>query len=277
MRKKKIRFNMKSWNVVQGVRIAGVVLGIGCCVWFSLPYVFANILNIGNVTGIMLSMLLILYMIFMPRVHRGIARLWEEAQGKGIRKLLKRTFIVCMGCGVVLIASLVVIETACMVSTNMKKPTEHATAVVLGCRVYGERPSRSMVERLQAAYEYLVKNPEAKCVVSGGQGNGEDISEAEAMYRWLVDKGIDGERIYKEDKSTSTDENIRFSKDVIVENGLNPQLAIITSEYHTYRAGIVAEKYGMEYGAVPGTTATWLFPTYYVRELYGILAEWIWG
>jgi uncharacterized SAM-binding protein YcdF (DUF218 family) len=120
-----------------------------------------------------------------------------------------------------------------------------------------------MVERLEAAYAYLVANPEAKCVVSGGQGNGEDISEAEAMRRWLVNKGIDGDRIYKEDASTSTDENIRFSKRIIENNGLNPQLAIVTSEYHTSRAGILAEKYEMEYGAVPGKTAAWLFPTYF--------------
>lgn len=56
-------------------------------------------------------------------------------------------------------------------------------------------------------------------VVSGGMGDSENISEAEAMYRWLTDKGIDESRIYKEEKSTDTDENIRFSKEVIKEKG----------------------------------------------------------
>lgn len=106
-------------------------------------------------------------------------------------------------------------------------------------------------------------------------GDSENISEAEAMYRWLTDKGIDASRIYKEENSTNTDENIRFTKELIKEQGLNENITIITSEYHTYRAGIIAEKYDLNYGAAPGKTAIWLFPTFYVRELYAILAEWI--
>ena len=173
------------------------------------------------------------------------------------------------------IATMAIVETGCMVNTCMKAPAENATAVVLGCRVYGERASLSLVERLEAAYAYLEENPEAVCVVSGGQGPGEDISEAECMYRWLVTKGIDESRIYKEEQSTSTDENIGFSKKVIEENGLEENIAIVTSEYHSYRAGIIAKENDLSFGTAPGQTAIWLFPTFYVRELYAILAEWI--
>ena len=81
--------------------------------------------------------------------------------------------------------------------------------------------------------------------------------------------------IYKEDRSTSTEQNIAFSKEVIEENALNPNIAIVTSEYHSYRAGVIAEKQEMSYGTASGQTAIWLLPTYYVRELYAILAEWI--
>jgi hypothetical protein len=56
---------------------------------------------------------------------------------------------------------------------------------------------------------------------------------------------------------------------------LNPEIAIATSEYHQYRAGRIAKALDMKYGAICGHTAFWLFPTYYVRELYGILDEWI--
>ena len=136
------------------------------------------------------------------------------------------------GCAtiVMIIAVLAVAETGCIVHANMRKPAENATAVVLGCRVYGERARLSLVERLEVAYAYLIENPEAACVVSGGQGDGENISEAECMYRWLVAKGIDKERIYKEEASTSTDENIAFSKEVIRDNSLNERIVIVTSE-----------------------------------------------
>jgi uncharacterized SAM-binding protein YcdF (DUF218 family) len=120
-----------------------------------------------------------------------------------------------------------------------------------------------------------VEHPAADCVVSGGQGDGEDISEAECMYRWLVEKGIDPSRIYKEDQSTSTEENVAFSKEVIEENGLFQKVVIISNEYHIFRAGLIADDHGLVWGAKAARTASWLFPTYYVRELYAILAEWI--
>lgn len=249
------------------LRFIGVVIGAILFLWFLLPLAVAGIMNIGNITGIVLSIFLMLYMSFLPMMNGWIASWWKE-------KIQRR---ILFGCGALImtIALLAAIETGCMINANAKAPAKNATAVVLGCRVYGERASLSLVERLEAAYEYLEENPEAVCVVSGGQGTGENISEAECMYRWLVGKGIDKGRIYKEDRSTSTEENIVFSKAVIKENNLNENIAIITSEYHSYRATVIAEKHGFSYGTAPGKTALWLFPTYYIRELYAILAEWI--
>lgn len=260
--------NMKKNSVASRIiRFIGVVVGTIAFLWFLLPFVVAGIMNIGNATGIGVSILFTIYMLFLPMIHERIRALWKRQKMKWV----------LVGCGTMLaaIALLAVVETGCMISANLKKPAENATAVVLGCRVYGERASLSLVERLEAAYDYLEENPQAVCVVSGGQGSGENISEAECMYRWLVAKGIDASRIYKEDKSTSTEENIAFAKDVIKANDLNKDVAIITSEYHSYRAGAIAEKNEISYGTHAGKTAIWLFPTFYVRELYGILAEWI--
>ena len=256
--------NLVTGRVLRGI---GIAIGVIAFLWFLLPFLVAGILNIGNVTGMVVSALFVIYVAFMPTMHEWIRALWK-------RKRMKWALGGCVAVigGIVLLA---VVETGCIVNDCVKVPAENATAVVLGCRVYGERASLSLVERLEAAYAYLEKNPEAVCVVSGGQGVGEDISEAECMYRWLVAKGIAEERIYKEEKSTSTDENIAFSKEVIDENGLNPNIAIVTSEYHSYRAGIIAQENDMSFGIVPGQTAIWLFPTFYVRELYAILAEWI--
>lgn len=258
---------MKNSVMSRILRFIGVVIGTIVCLWFLLPFLVAGILNIGNITGIVLSLFFIIYMIFMPMFHEWIRELWKQ-------KRMKWWFSIC---AVILtvIAIVAVVETGCMVNACRMKPAQNATAVVLGCRVYGERASLSLVERLEAAYDYLEKNPEAVCVVSGGQGIGEDISEAECMYRWLVAKGIDSDRIYKEEKSTSTDENIAFSKVLIKEEGLNENIAIVTSEYHSYRAGIIAKENDISFGTAPGKTAIWLLPTYYMRELYAILAEWI--
>lgn len=260
---------MKKNSVMSRIlRFIGAVLGAIVFLWFLLPFLVAGILNIGNITGIILSMLFVIYMTFLPMIHGWIKGLWSKSGW--IKGVIRACFAI-----VAAILVLAIVETGFIIKANTKKPVENATAVVLGCRVYGERASLSLVERLEAAYTYLEENPESVCVVSGGQGEGEDISEAECMYRWLVDKGIAGERIYKEEKSTSTDENIAFSKEIIEQNGLNENIAIVTSDYHSYRAGIIAKENDMSFGTASGQTAIWLLPTYYVRELYAILAEWV--
>ena len=54
-----------------------------------------------------------------------------------------------------------------------------------------------------------------------------------------------------------------------------PRIAIVTNEYHEYRAFMIAEVLGLEHSAVPAKTPWWLFPTYYIREVYGIIYEWV--
>ena len=255
----------KGWFWV--LRMVLMIVAVFCLIWFALPLTLSVSLNIGNVTGLAVSVLLFFYGLFMPWVH-GVMNKWRR------HKALRFLHWGILG-AIALIALLVLIESACMIVAANKEPKPGATVVVLGCRVYGERASLSMVERLDAAYDYLVEHPQSACVLSGGKGDGENITEAECMYRYLVNKGIDASRLYKEEASTTTRENLLFSKQLIEELGLHPVIAIATSEYHEYRAGMIAKSLGIEYAAVTGRTAIWLFPTYYVRELYGILYEWV--
>ena len=261
MNKKNVR-GWQSW-----FRIALITLAVLCFVWFALPLTLSVSLNLGNMTGLVVSTLLFLYGLLMPQVH-GILAKWRT------HKVLRWLYRGMLGV-MTLIAMLVVVESACMIAAANKKPEPGVTVVVLGCRVYGERASLSMVERLDAAYEYLTEHPESKCILSGGRGDGENITEAECMYRYLISKGIDSSRLFKEETSATTRENLLFSKQLISEQGLHPVVAIATSEYHMYRAGMIADGLDITWAAVPGKTAIWLFPTYYVRELYGILYEWI--
>ncbi len=258
----------KRRNIVFALpRVVLMVVAVICFAWFAIPLSLSVSLNLGNMTGLAVAVLLFLYGLLMPRVNRMMAK-WR------VHKMLRWLYRGILGI-LALIVIFVVVESACMLHAAGKKPEPGATVVVLGCRVYGERASLSMVERLEAAYEYLVEHKDSVCVLSGGQGDGENITEAECMYRYLVNKGIDASRLYKEEASTTTRENLQFSKQLIETERLNPVIAIATSEYHEYRAGLIADSLGIKYAAVPGKTAIWLFPTYYVRELYAILYEWI--
>lgn len=244
-----------------------LIIGLLACVWFMLPLVTHGIMNIGNATGIVGSLVLILYAIQLSRINSWLGKVWNTNTGK----ITLSTIGIC----IVIVIGLVVIMTNCMMTASTQKAKENSTVIVLGCKVNGERASLTLVERLEAAYAYLIENPNSICILSGGKGTDEDISEAECMYRYLTDKGISQERLYKEEKSTSTRENLSFSKEIMDRYQLNQKVAIVTNEFHEYRAGKVAQSLGLEYSAVAARTAWWLFPTYYVRELYGILYEWV--
>lgn len=247
------------------IRIVLLWIAVVGFVWFFFPLTLAVQLNIGSATGMVVAVILFLYALFLPKVHCILGQ-WKQK-----RKWLYRGIVSVL----LLIAILVMTESICMIWSATNAPNKNATVVVLGCRVYGENPSLSLVERLEAAYEYLVEQEDAVCILSGGQGAGENISEAECMYRYLIERGISPQRLYKEENSTSTRENLLYSKELIEKHGLYPEIAIVTSEYHQYRAGQIAKSLDLDYGAVSGHTVFWLFPTYYVRELYAILYEWI--
>ena len=148
--------------------------------------------------------------------------------------------------------------------------------IILGAQVRGTRLSKALKMRLDAAYPYLKDNPDTIVIVSGGQGQGEDISEAEAMKRYLVEKGISYHRIIKEDRSTSTYENIKFSKELLDLE--SPSLVIVTNNFHVFRSIGIAKKQGM--GKVQGLSApgdSILTVHYYVREAASVLKDFVFG
>ncbi len=241
-----------------------VALFIG---WFLIPCARYKIINIGNATGVAAFLIIETYIIFMPLINRFIENSVRKTSGKIIFGVL--------GVFISFLILIIIVFSIFMITAANKKPVSNATVVVLGCKVSGNKASLMLEERLQTAFEYLNKNKEAKCVVSGGMGPGENITEAECMYNYLVDKGIDPDRIYKEDKSVSTRTNLSYSQKIIKDNDLNPEIAIVTHDFHEYRAGKIAEKLGLKYGAVSAKTVWWMFPTYYVRELYGIVYQFV--
>ena len=199
--------------------------------------------------------------------------LWEMAFAKLLRTIL--TICVCLGLLAAAItgtvighASLGSPETAC------------DYIVVLGCGVNGTEPSLSLQNRIDGAYAYLTAHPNAVCVVSGGQGPGEDMTEAACMKRELVEMGIDPDRIWEEGQSTSTKENLEFSLAVIEEKaGYRPAvIGIVSSEYHLYRAGLMAGDLGVSSVGIPGKT-TWftLWANYHMREIVAVWAYLILG
>lgn len=145
--------------------------------------------------------------------------------------------------------------------------------IVLGCRVKGNEPSTALVKRTDAAYKYLLSNPDCIAILSGGQGEDENVSEAVCMQKLLMDRGILKDRLILEDKSTSTDENIRFSLQIMTQLGLEKNVAIVTSEYHQKRAMKICERYGLDAVPVSSKTKLTLLPTFLFREYFALVKE----
>lgn len=145
--------------------------------------------------------------------------------------------------------------------------------IILGAAVWGKTVSPALDERLKAGVEYLEKYPESLAIVSGGQGRGEDITEAEAMKRYLVARGIDENRIIPEDKSTSTMENFQYTRRILKElTGTDVrEISVITSNFHIFRAKMLAKRNGFIPCAISCKTPPSVVISSYIREYFALI------
>lgn len=244
------------------IRVLLIIAALLFFVLFSVP-VLKRVVNIGNITGIALGVICLAVAIFL-----------DPIMSRADQKVFKIIYTI-VSVFIVIVVILGIITGIKIRGGSRRSPDEGAVVVVLGCQVKGDKPSLMLGRRIDKADEYLREHPDAIAILSGGKGNGEDISEAECMYRTLVSKGISEDRLIKEDRSTSTVENLEFTSKILEEKGLGKNIAIVTNEFHQYRAGLIAESLGLEAGAVPSSTTWWYWPTFEVREMYAVLAQWL--
>lgn len=244
-------------------RILGMLCGVAIILLFSPLASF--VFNSGSMVGMALGLLVFLLSLFFPRVKARIARLHAQKRGKLILAAIS-VFLVVVLVYVTAVTALVVHG----FSASQSIP-ENTPAIVLGCAVDGDKPSRMLQKRIDAAYVYLTENPQAECILSGGKGDGENLSEAEAMYQSLVEKGISPERLYKENTSTTTAENMQFSKAILESQGLGNTVVLITTDFHQFRAGLLAEKCGISAYKVCARSGTFSLPTFIVREWFTVI------
>lgn len=148
--------------------------------------------------------------------------------------------------------------------------------IVLGAQMKTSGPSVALRYRLDTAIDYLNNNEKTLCIVSGGQGSNEPVSEAEGMRAYMVEKGINESRIIKENKSTNTKQNFDYSMDLVDLKG--KKVGIVTNNFHAYRASKIAEKCGLENVSIiaAGSVKTYL-PNNMFREVLAVVKDFIAG
>ena len=244
------------------LRILSAITSILFFAMFFVP-MLGGVTNIGNISGLFLCV-----WIFCVSVKPVYNKIKDVFSKNSFTKIMLK--LINIGFTAFAIYGLVV--TSLMIYCASQSPAENATAVVLGAQVRDSGPSVMLWGRINAAEKYLDESKNASAVLSGGQGMDEPMSEAQAMYNVLVEKGIDGSRLYQEEKSTNTTENLKFSMQVIKENNLNDDIAVVTDGFHQLRVRIIANQLGIKgnVGAVNSDTSFLYLPTFAVREWFAL-------
>ena len=202
---------------------------------------------------------------------------WPQWPGRLPRWLQKTAAgVIAAGLSIVIaILALMILAAAHRAGPSTDIPR---TVIVLGCGLRPDgSPSLMLRHRIDAACDYLTAHPEAVCVASGCQAGDECISEARCIQNTLLSLGIAPERIYLEERSRSTRENLLFSAEVIRKNSLDTQVALATDNFHQYRSQFFARRAGLEPLSIGNPSYPLLGPGYWAREIPAILAAWLRG
>lgn len=245
-----------------------LIFSIGLCI-SNIVLIRKEGRNIYNILGIILSILLIGGVVILFRYNfyvSGSAKevFYHDFFGHIFANIY--LYFECMMVGTI-IANIIVVR--------HRPDYDKDYLIVLGCGLNKDgTPTPLLKGRVDKALEFYrlqkqATGKEATFITSGGQGDDEVISESESMRRYLIEQGIDDNKIIKEDKSTSTYENMIFSKEKI-ESG---KVAFCTTNYHVFRSGIFAQMAKLKAEGMGAKTKWYFWPNAAVREFVGLLSR----
>lgn len=180
-------------------------------------------------------------------------------------KVFKKIFIWVCSIGICIF---LVILSLIISKMNVKPVKNLDYIIVLGAQVKESGPSVVLRYRLDRAVSYLKENDNTLVIVSGGQGANEKATEASVMKEYLVNNGINENRIIIEDKSNTTKENLINSKKIIRDN---TSIGIVTNNFHMYRALLIGKKYKVKAVGIPSKSTSYYLPNNLLREVFAYI------
>lgn len=236
-----------------GTQKAALVGAVVCGIFALIPALFYGILNTGVLALAGFAAMLAAYWVSPAG--------WPSWLRRGL------AFII-----VVVLAGSAVLTLPMLWRAYFCPPAESGQQVVLvlGGGIKDDRPMLMLSYRLQKAAQLLKHNPQAVCLVTGGQGEDELYPEAVVMRNYLMELGVDPQRIYTEEASRNTKENMAFSAQVMQQNQLEGQVVIVTDPFHQLRASLYANQAGFESVSLPSKTPWGVAPCYWVREFFAL-------
>lgn len=150
------------------------------------------------------------------------------------------------------------------------RPAKSDVIIVLGCQIWGREPSPSLEYRLQQALDLYREKYGEYIIVSGGKGKDEETFESEVMKTWLAKKGVEPDRIIEERESTSTYENLKFSKEIMDARSFKSAV-VVTNDFHLFRSVKIAKKLGIQATGSAAPSVAHLKTQYLCREVLSVV------
>lgn len=191
-------------------------------------------------------------------------------------KLFRRVILVMLALFVLCYG---ILEALILIGGRDDAERDAPVMIVLGAKVWSNGPSPALVRRLDKALAYWQAHPEVQIIVSGGQGADEPVSEAQAMYDYLIKAGVPVDSVYVEDRSTSTVENLVNSKAIMTELGFDPEITpvvVVSNAFHLVRVRMLCNRYGLDADTL-GTPMPDLKSAFYSynREVFALVKSFL--
>lgn len=237
----------------------------GFMLFYSVMLVFTSNFNMGNLIIWLLTACSWVYAVWHKRLNA-----WFTGPLTG------RIVLGVLLCGAVFYAAML----AFVAFSGYSNPPsgDEKVIVVLGAGLRRDKPSLLLRYRLDKAYEFAAAHPDTLVITTGGQGRDEWVPEGQAMREYLIEKGLPADRVVAETKSTSTEENFAFARQILEQRKMDvtQPIVYVTNAFHCYRAGKYAQMAGFtDCAALPAGIPLRSIPTCYLREVFAVLYYWV--
>ena len=194
-------------------------------------------------------------------------------------QFIKYTLDICINATLSYLYTLIIATLYCNIRAANHIPTyDKDFIIILGSKIRKDGTLTPLLKgRVDKAIDFGNKQYELtkKKIVyipSGGKGNDETIAEALAIKKYLLERGISEKQIIIEDKSTSTFENMKFSKEKIDDINKDAKISFSTTNYHVFRSGVIANEQGIECEGMGSKTKWYFYTNALIREFIANLA-----
>ncbi|MBQ9181082.1 MAG: YdcF family protein [Bacilli bacterium] len=289
---RQINLLIQNWNVLKIIDIYNntlksfsffALLTLPCIIFFALFSIITNVILIKkegfsskNLLGIILGVLALIGILGSQTLYYVITKILFRED----KQFIKYALDICINATLSYLYTLIIATLYCNIKAGKHVPKyDKDFVIILGSKINSDGSLTPLLKgRVDKAIEFATNqyentNKKIIYVPSGGQGADEIISEAEAIKNYLIEHGVNKNQILIEDKSTSTVENMKFSKNIIFEKNNAGNIIFSTTNYHVFRSGIIANNQGIDCEGIGSKTKWYFYTNALIREFIANLFQ----